>query len=128
MYDPGYDMRSHQASHYGARHDRSNRLFTDFIAQLVARDASGADGRRRRQATPLQRREFVRKTADHQLVDWLFGAVSIERMRTQRPHYPAISAGIAERSVCIDGHQHLATVSNTHQGGGPRHRRTQHFS
>ena len=33
MYDPGFDMRSHQASHYGARHDRSNRLFTDFIAQ-----------------------------------------------------------------------------------------------
>jgi len=33
MYDPGFDMRSHQASHYGARHDRSNRLFTDFLAQ-----------------------------------------------------------------------------------------------
>jgi hypothetical protein len=27
MYDPGFDMRSHQASHYGARQDRSNRLF-----------------------------------------------------------------------------------------------------
>lgn len=33
MHDPGFDMRSHQASHYGARHDRDNRLFTDFIAQ-----------------------------------------------------------------------------------------------
>ncbi len=33
MYDPGFDMRSHQASHYGARHDRSNRLFVDFLAQ-----------------------------------------------------------------------------------------------
>ncbi len=34
MYDPGFDMRSHQASHYGARHDRSNRLFTDFVKQV----------------------------------------------------------------------------------------------
>jgi hypothetical protein len=33
MHDPGYDMRSHQASHYGARHDRGNRLFTSFLAQ-----------------------------------------------------------------------------------------------
>lgn len=33
MYDPGYDMRSHQASHYGSRHDRTNRLFTSFLAQ-----------------------------------------------------------------------------------------------
>jgi hypothetical protein len=33
MYDPGFDMRSHQASHYGARHDRTNRLFTDFLKQ-----------------------------------------------------------------------------------------------
>lgn len=33
MHDPGFDMRSHQASHYGARHDRGNRLFTDFVAQ-----------------------------------------------------------------------------------------------
>ena len=33
MYDPGYDMRSHQASHYGARHDRSNRNFVDYLAQ-----------------------------------------------------------------------------------------------
>lgn len=33
MYDPAFDMRSHQASHYGARHDRNNRLFTDFVKQ-----------------------------------------------------------------------------------------------
>ncbi len=34
MYDPGFDMRSHQASHYGARQDRTNRLFTDFVKQV----------------------------------------------------------------------------------------------
>lgn len=33
MFDPGFDMRSHQASHYGARQDRSNRLFTDYLKQ-----------------------------------------------------------------------------------------------
>ncbi|MCB9506727.1 MAG: DUF1552 domain-containing protein [Myxococcales bacterium] len=33
MYDPGYDMRSHQASHYGASHDRSHREFADYLAQ-----------------------------------------------------------------------------------------------
>lgn len=33
MYDPGFDMRSHQASHYGARQDRANRLFTDYLRQ-----------------------------------------------------------------------------------------------
>ena len=33
MYDPAFDMRSHQASHYGARHDRGNRLFTDYLKQ-----------------------------------------------------------------------------------------------
>ena len=33
FHDPGFDMRSHQASHYGARHDRGNRLFTSFLAQ-----------------------------------------------------------------------------------------------
>ena len=33
MFDPNFDMRSHQASHYGARHDRGNRLFTDFLKQ-----------------------------------------------------------------------------------------------
>ena len=34
MYDAGFDMRSHQASHYGARHDRSNRLYSDFVKQV----------------------------------------------------------------------------------------------
>jgi len=34
MYDPGFDMRSHQASHYGARQDRSNRLFSDYVKQV----------------------------------------------------------------------------------------------
>lgn len=33
MYDPGFDMRSHQASHYGPKHDRGNRLFRDFLSQ-----------------------------------------------------------------------------------------------
>jgi hypothetical protein len=35
MYTPGYDMRSHQASHYGARHDRSgeNTLFNRYVQQ-----------------------------------------------------------------------------------------------
>jgi len=33
MHDAGFDMRSHQASHYGARHDESNRLFTDYVLQ-----------------------------------------------------------------------------------------------
>jgi len=33
MHDPGFDMRSHQASHYGANHDPGNRLFTDFVLQ-----------------------------------------------------------------------------------------------
>jgi hypothetical protein len=33
LHDPGYDMRSHQASHYGARQDRGNRLFTDYVKQ-----------------------------------------------------------------------------------------------
>lgn len=31
--DAGYDMRSHQASHYGARHDPSKREYRDFLAQ-----------------------------------------------------------------------------------------------
>lgn len=37
MYTPGYDMRSHQASHYGARHDRSgeNTLFNRYVQQRV---------------------------------------------------------------------------------------------
>ena len=33
MYDPGYDMRSHQASHYGASHDRGHREFSSFLEQ-----------------------------------------------------------------------------------------------
>lgn len=33
MYDPGFDMRSHQASHYGPSHDRSKREFRDYFAQ-----------------------------------------------------------------------------------------------
>lgn len=33
LYDPNYDMRSHQASHYGPRHDQSKREFTDYVAQ-----------------------------------------------------------------------------------------------
>lgn len=33
MYDPAFDMRSHQASHYGARHDYAHREFRDYVAQ-----------------------------------------------------------------------------------------------
>ena len=33
MYDPGYDMRSHQASHYGSSHDWSSRTFVAFEQQ-----------------------------------------------------------------------------------------------
>ncbi len=33
MYDPGYDMRSHQASHYGPRHNLDSREYRDFVAQ-----------------------------------------------------------------------------------------------
>lgn len=33
MYDPGYDMRSHQASHYGASHDWGSREFAAFENQ-----------------------------------------------------------------------------------------------
>lgn len=33
FYDPNYDMRSHQASHYGASHNRSSREFSAFLAQ-----------------------------------------------------------------------------------------------
>jgi hypothetical protein len=33
MYDPSFDMRSHQASHYGAAHDPQKREFTDFVKQ-----------------------------------------------------------------------------------------------
>ena len=33
MYDPSYDMRSHQASHYGSSHDWSSRTFVAFEQQ-----------------------------------------------------------------------------------------------
>jgi hypothetical protein len=35
MYDPGFDMRSHQASHYGPRHDESRLEFRHFRWQLT---------------------------------------------------------------------------------------------
>jgi hypothetical protein len=34
MYDPGFDMRSHQASHYGASHDPSRREYRAFALQV----------------------------------------------------------------------------------------------
>lgn len=34
MYDPGFDMRSHQASHYGASHDQSRREYRAFAQQV----------------------------------------------------------------------------------------------
>ncbi len=33
MFDPGYDMRSHQASHYGASHDPGSREYSAFVQQ-----------------------------------------------------------------------------------------------
>ncbi len=33
FYDPGYDMRSHQASHYGSRHDENSREFMAYLNQ-----------------------------------------------------------------------------------------------
>jgi hypothetical protein len=33
MYDPGFDMRSHQASHYGAAHDLAHREYLAFVQQ-----------------------------------------------------------------------------------------------
>jgi hypothetical protein len=33
LYDPGFDMRSHQASHYGPRHDEARREFSEYVAQ-----------------------------------------------------------------------------------------------
>ena len=33
MYDPGFDMRSHQASHYGPKHDPAKREYSDYLAQ-----------------------------------------------------------------------------------------------
>ncbi|HEU5060520.1 MAG TPA: DUF1552 domain-containing protein, partial [Kofleriaceae bacterium] len=35
MYDPGFDMRSHQASHYGPRHDDSKIEFRHFRMQVT---------------------------------------------------------------------------------------------
>jgi hypothetical protein len=34
MYDPGFDMRSHQASHYGAAHDQAHREYRAFALQV----------------------------------------------------------------------------------------------
>ncbi|HTL35475.1 MAG TPA: DUF1552 domain-containing protein [Kofleriaceae bacterium] len=34
MYDPAFDMRSHQASHYGASHDLSHREYKAFAQQV----------------------------------------------------------------------------------------------
>jgi hypothetical protein len=34
MYDPGFDMRSHQASHYGPAHDLSHREYHDYTEQV----------------------------------------------------------------------------------------------
>ena len=33
MYDPGFDMRSHQASHYGPSHDATKLEFSAFVKQ-----------------------------------------------------------------------------------------------
>ncbi len=33
MHDPNYDMRSHQASHYGASHDPTKREYADYVKQ-----------------------------------------------------------------------------------------------
>ncbi|MGE3767019.1 MAG: DUF1552 domain-containing protein [Kofleriaceae bacterium] len=35
MHDPGFDMRSHQASHYGASHDDSHREYRAFVQQAT---------------------------------------------------------------------------------------------
>lgn len=35
MYDPGFDMRSHQASHYGASHDPNKREYVAFARQAA---------------------------------------------------------------------------------------------
>ncbi|MCK6574032.1 DUF1552 domain-containing protein [Myxococcota bacterium] len=51
MHDPGYDMRSHQASHYGPRHDRERREYRDYVAQrrwYVAQFAALLDALRAR--------------------------------------------------------------------------------
>ncbi len=35
LYDPAFDMRSHQASHYGAAHDRAHREYAAFVRQVT---------------------------------------------------------------------------------------------
>lgn len=35
MHDPGFDMRSHQASHYGAAHDDTKREYRAFVQQAA---------------------------------------------------------------------------------------------
>lgn len=34
LYEPGFDMRSHQASHYGATHDPSHHEYADYVKQV----------------------------------------------------------------------------------------------
>ena len=34
MYDPSFDMRSHQASHYGAAHDPAHREYVAYAQQV----------------------------------------------------------------------------------------------
>ena len=64
MYDPGFDMRSHQASHYGAAHDPTHREYRAFAQQvkwwveqfayLLAQLAARPEGQRH-DARPLAR-------------------------------------------------------------------------
>jgi hypothetical protein len=35
LYEPGFDMRSHQASHYGAAHDPANHQYADYVKQVT---------------------------------------------------------------------------------------------
>lgn len=35
MHDPGFDMRSHQASHYGNQHDPNHREYADYLSQRI---------------------------------------------------------------------------------------------
>jgi hypothetical protein len=34
LYEPGFDMRSHQASHYGAVHDPTHHEYADYVKQV----------------------------------------------------------------------------------------------
>lgn len=34
LYEPGFDMRSHQASHYGATHDPTHHEYADYVKQV----------------------------------------------------------------------------------------------